>query len=221
MRTLELADPLYARSVSWHFLNSRRICEKSTTISRSISTGRGGQLPTEHRTDQRVFRYTPAVYSLVGRCCTTRPDHLLRAANTSSAHVLTDRQPAQYHMSSRVQREPSVQSCCACFLPAPEANRPFFPLQRDSPESDWWGIRILWKHANFRDECDLREYSASNREHWSNDYAEEDAADKWACRSTAIDEIIAEWGDTASFAVDKNWEEVGARLECLCELDCN
>ena len=72
-----------------------------------------------------------------------------------------------------------------------------------------------------RDECDLREYSASDREHWSNDYAEEDAADKWACRSTAIDEIIAEWGDTASFAVDKNWEEVGAGLESLCELDCD
>ena len=72
-----------------------------------------------------------------------------------------------------------------------------------------------------RDECDLREYSASDREHWSNDYAEEDAADKWARRSTAIDEIIAEWGDTASFAVDKNWEEVGAGLESLCELDCD
>ena len=52
-----------------------------------------------------------------------------------------------------------------------------------------------------RDECDLREYSASRREHWSNDYAEEDAADKWACRSAAIDEIIAEWKDAASFAM--------------------
>ena len=65
-----------------------------------------------------------------------------------------------------------------------------------------------------RDECDLREYSASCSEHWSNnDYAGEDAADKWARRSTAIDEIIADWEDTALFAVDKHWKEVASGLK--------
>lgn len=72
-----------------------------------------------------------------------------------------------------------------------------------------------------RDECDLREANAGESEHWSNDYADEDAAEKWERRSEAIDQIMYEWEDAASAAVDKDWEELETRLESLCELDCD
>lgn len=69
-----------------------------------------------------------------------------------------------------------------------------------------------------KDECDAREANAEESEHWSNEYAGEDAAEMWASRREVLEDV-GPWDDASEAAKSGDWEGLETAISELNEIE--